>query len=349
MERRKSREVSVGNLKIGNNHPIRVQSMTKTLTTDVEGTIKQILELEEAGCEIIRCAVPDMDSAKALGAIKKGINIPLVADIHFDYRLALESAKHVDKLRINPGNIGGEEKVKAVVDAAKNYNLPIRIGVNSGSVEKHLVEKYGVTAQAMVESAMNHIKLLENQDFENIIVSLKATDINKAVDAYKLLATKVDYPFHLGITESGRAYSGIVKTSAGLGALLQQGLGDTLRVSLTEDPKEEVKLGHEILQALDIRQRTRVIISCPTCGRVRVNLMKIAKEIEEKTAHITKPIKIAVMGCVVNGPGESKEADIGVACGIKRAVIFKKGKVVKTVDEDKIVEELLKEIDTIEV
>lgn len=341
-----TRVVQIGNLKIGGGNPIRVQSMCNTDTRDAAATIKQILDLEDAGCEIIRVAVPDMVAAKAIKDIKKGIHIPLVADIHFDYQLALESIKNgVDKVRINPGNIGSMENVKKVVDVCKDKNIPIRIGINTGSLEKEAEEKYGRTAQAMVESALKHIQILEKLNFNDIVISLKASDIQRTVEAYRLLSQKVDYPLHLGITEAGTLNIGTIKSSVGLGIMLFEGLGDTIRVSLTGDPIEEVRVGWEILKSLKLRDRGVNLISCPTCGRTEIDLIGLANKVEKALLGVDKPITVAVMGCVVNGPGEAKEADIGVAGGHHQGVIFKKGQILKTIPEDQILEELLKEID----
>jgi len=343
MERKKTRGVRVGKLKIGNNAPISVQSMCTTHTGDINTTLKQIHELENAGCKIIRVSVVDIDEAKALKKIKENINIPLVADIHFDYRLAIESAKYADKLRINPGNIGSNDKVKLVVEQAKDYNIPIRIGVNLGSLDKRIIEKFGLTSKAMVESALKHIKILEELDFYNTVISMKAYDIKRTVDAYRMMADKVDYPFHIGITEAGTAYTGTIKSSIGIGSLLLDGIGDTIRVSLTTNPVDEVRAGIEILNSLSIR-KGRTIISCPGCGRTEIDLIGLTKSVEQATSHIKKPIKIAVMGCVVNGPGEAKEADVGVAGAKNFGIIFRKGKVVKKVKKDKILKALLDEI-----
>lgn len=347
INRRKTKKLNIGGVFLGGDAPIRIQSMCNTDTHDVKATVAQINGLEKLGCELVRVAVPDMAAAKAIGEIKKKINIPLVADIHFDYRLALECIKQeIDKLRINPGNIGSEEKIKAVVKAAKKQKIPIRIGVNSGSLEKDILKKYDnkVTAQGMVESALRHIKILENEDFYDIVISLKASDIQRTIQAYRLLSQKVDYPLHLGITEAGTPFSGTVKSAIGLGALLLEGIGDTIRVSLTGDPAEEVKVAKEILKALNLRKFGPDIISCPTCGRTEIDLIKLVREVEEKTSYIKKPIKIAVMGCVVNGPGEAREADVGVAGGRGCGVIFRKGKIVKTVKENEIVKALTEEI-----
>jgi len=343
---KQTREVQIGNLKIGGGNPIRIQSMCNTDTRDAVTTIKQILDLENAGCEIIRVAVPDMAAAKAIKDIKKNIHIPLVADIHFDYKLALESIKNgVDKVRINPGNIGSDENVKKVVDACKDKNIPIRIGINTGSLEKEAEVKYGRTAQAMVESALKHIQILEKLNFHNIVISMKASDIQRTVEAYRLLSEKVDYPLHLGITEAGTLNIGTVKSSVGLGIMLFEGLGDTIRVSLTGDPLEEVRVGWEILKSLKLRNRGVNLISCPTCGRTEIDLIGLANQVEKALLSVNKPITVAVMGCVVNGPGEAKEADIGVAGGHHQGVIFKKGQIICTVPEDQILSQLLSEIE----
>lgn len=347
MQRRQTRQVMVGSVPVGGDAPITVQSMTNTDTRDVSATVSQILKLEEAGCEIIRVAVPDMEAAQKLADIKSQIHIPLVADIHFDYKLALEAVKQgVDKLRINPGNIGDKSRVKEVVEAAKAAGIPIRIGVNGGSLEKGLIEKYGkVCAPALVESAMGHIKQLEALDFYDIIVALKSSDIGLTLEAYKLLADKVDYPFHIGITESGTRFRGTVKSSIGVGALLLNGLGDTLRISLTGDPVEEVKVGKEILSSLGIREFGIRLISCPTCGRCQVNLDRIASEVEKRIENVDKSLTLAVMGCAVNGPGEAREADIGIASGRGEALIFIKGEIVRKVKEEEIVDALMEEIE----
>jgi len=343
---KKTRVVKIGNLKIGGGNPIRVQSMCNTDTRDATATTKQILDLENAGCEIIRVAVPDMIAAKAIKDIKKNIHIPLVADIHFDYQLALESIKNgVDKVRINPGNIGKIENVQKVVDACKDKKIPIRIGINTGSLEKEAEEKYGRTAQAMVASALKHIQILEKLNFHDIIISMKASDIQRTVEAYRLLSQKVDYPLHLGITEAGTLNIGTVKSSVGLGIMLFEGLGDTIRVSLTGDPLEEVRVGWEILKSLKLRSRGVNLISCPTCGRTEIDLIGLANKVEKTLLTVDKPITVAVMGCVVNGPGEAKEADIGIAGGHHQGVIFKKGQVLYTVPEDQILSSLLSEID----
>jgi len=346
IRRRKSRKVIIKDVEIGGDSPITVQSMTNTKTYDIENTVNQILALENAGCDIVRVAVPDMASAEAISKIKKQIHIPLVADIHFDYRLAIESIKQgVDGLRINPGNIGNAENVIKVVEMAKSYEIPIRIGVNSGSLEKDLLKKYeGPKPEALVESALRHVEILEDMNFRNIVISLKSSDVLTSIYSYKLIAQKVDYPLHLGITEAGTLLTGTIKSSIGLGILLYEGIGDTIRVSLTGEPVEEVKVGLEILKSLNLRQHGINLISCPTCGRTQIDLIKIANEVQEKLAYIKKPLKVAVMGCIVNGPGEAREADIGIAGGNKRVAIFKKGEIIKTVPEEDAVLELMKEI-----
>ncbi len=315
--RRKTRQIKLGGLLIGGDAPISVQSMCSTDTRDVSATLRQIMDLELAGCEVVRCAVPDQDAAGALKQVRDGCNIPLVADIHFDYRLALAAIDAgIDGLRINPGNIGERWKVSEVVRACQERQIPIRIGVNGGSLEKELLRKHGhATAAAMVESALNHIRVLEEESFDQIKISLKASDIGRTVAAYRLLAQQVDYPLHVGITEAGTVFSGTIKSAVGLGVLLSEGIGDTLRVSLTGDPVTEVRVGWEILKSLELRQRGPVFISCPTCGRCRINLIDIASEVEERLQNLPLPLKIAVMGCAVNGPGEAREADLGIAGG----------------------------------
>lgn len=346
--RRKTRPVRVGRYTIGGDAPIVVQSMTKTDTRDVDATLRQIEQLEAAGCEIIRMAVPDAEAARAVAEIRKRTQAALVADIHFQYRLALAVLDAgIDKLRINPGNIGDAEKVRAVVKKAQACGVPIRIGVNAGSLERHLLEKYGYpTPEAMVESALEHVRILEELDFRDIIISLKASSVNMTVAAYRLLASQVDYPFHLGITEAGTQFSGTVKSAIGLGILLAEGIGDTLRVSLAADPVEEVRAAYEILKALEIRARGPMIIACPTCGRLEVDMFKIVEEIERQTAHIHEPLHLAVMGCAVNGPGEARSAHVGVACGRGNGVIYRDGKAIRRVPEDRIVPELVKEIES---
>ena len=344
--RRKSRKVKVGNMHIGGNADISIQSMTTTDTTDADATVKQILELEEVGCEIIRVSAPTMEAAQALKDIKKNINIPLVADIHFDYRIALEAAKYVDKLRINPGNIGNEEKVKLVVKAAKDYGLPIRIGVNLGSLERDLFQKYGYSAEGMVESALRHVKILEDLNFYNTVVSLKASDVPRMVEAYRLFAAKTDYPLHLGVTEAGSKLPGSIKSAMGFGILLSEGIGDTIRVSLSENPTEEVRAAKLILRSLGLRNVGVEVTSCPTCARTHVDVIKLVEELESKTENIKKPIHVAVMGCAVNGPGESKKVDLGIVGGAGNTnLLYKEGKIVGKIEQDKIVETLLKEIE----
>jgi (E)-4-hydroxy-3-methylbut-2-enyl-diphosphate synthase len=345
-QRRQTRQISIGNVKVGSNAPISVQSMTNTQTQDVKATTRQIIALERAGCEIIRVAVPDMEAAQAIAKIKQQITIPLIADIHFDFRLALASAKAgADALRINPGNIGDKAKIKAVVDCAKDHNIPIRIGVNAGSLEKHIEQRLGATAQAMVESAMDNIKILEDLNFHDIKVSLKASDVSRTVQAYQLLSLKTNVPFHVGVTEAGGLYAGITKSAIGIGMLLAQGLGDTIRVSLTRDPVEEIRTGFEILRALGIRSRGPELISCPTCGRCKIDLFKIAEQVEKALLDNPSQIKVAIMGCIVNGPGEAKEADIGIAGGDGMGILFKKGKVIRKIEQDQLVDQLLGEID----
>jgi (E)-4-hydroxy-3-methylbut-2-enyl-diphosphate synthase len=347
IQRKKTRKIKVGDIFIGGNAPISVQSMTKTNTADVKATVKQIKKLEKIGCEIIRVAVPDMKAAQALGQIKKQINLPLVADIHFSAELALEAInQNVDKLRINPGNIGNEEKIKAVVLAAQKKKIPIRIGVNAGSLEKDLLFKYGgkATAEAMAESAMRHVKILEKYNFQDIIISLKASDIERTVAAYRLLSQKVDYPLHLGITEAGTAFPGTVMSAIGLGILLEEGIGDTLRVSLSAPPEEEVKAAWEILKSLKIRKRGVTITSCPTCGRTEIDLIKLVEKVEKATQSIDKDMHLAVMGCVVNGVGEAREADLAIVGGKKVGLIVKKGEIIKKVPEKNLFNEFIKEL-----
>jgi (E)-4-hydroxy-3-methylbut-2-enyl-diphosphate synthase len=349
MVRRKTRAVFVGRIQVGGGAPISVQSMTKTDTRDPVSTVEQINQLTKDGCEIIRAAVPDVEAAAALPDILKGISIPLVADIHFDHRLALEAIKAgVDGLRINPGNIGSRNKVEEVVRAAHGQGIPIRIGVNAGSLEKELLAKFGgVTADAMVESAMRHINILEDLNFTNIKLSIKASNVPLMLEAYRLIAEKVDYPLHIGVTESGTLRSGMVKSAVGIGILLSEGIGDTIRVSLTGHPGHEVRAGFDILRALGLRSRGVEFISCPTCGRTSIDLIKIAGEVEEKLQGLDRPLKVAIMGCVVNGPGEAREADVGIAGGKGFGLIFRKGEILRKVPEDSLVEELLKEIETI--
>ena len=347
MKRRKTRKIFLGKVPIGGGSPITVQSMTNTKTNDVEKTVNQIHQLEEAGCDIVRVAVPDLDSCNALKEIKKRINIPLVADVHFDYKLAIGSVENgADGLRINPGNIGSSERVREVVKACKERNIPIRIGVNSGSVKKEYLEKYnGVNEYSIVYSALEHVRILEDMNFNNMKISLKASDIALTVKSYMKMAEYVDYPFHIGITEAGTPWRGTIKSAVGIGALLFIGLGDTIRVSLTGDPVEEVKVGKEILNSLGLSNDSLEIISCPTCGRTQIDLIQIANEVERRTKNIKKHIKIAVMGCAVNGPGEAREADIGIAGGKGSGLIFKKGEIIKKVKEEELVNEFMKEIE----
>ena len=349
MERRLTRQIKVGPVLIGGDAPIAVQSMTNTKTQNVQATLEQIRKMADAGCDIIRCAVPDMDAALALKDIVGGSPIPVIADIHFDYRLALQAiTSGVQGLRLNPGNIGGTEKVKAVVEAAKLKNIPIRIGVNAGSLPKDLLEKYGhPTAEALVEAAWRHIRILEDMDYRNIKVSLKCHDVPLTLAAYRLLAAQCDYPLHVGITEAGTVTSGIIKSAVGIGALLAEGIGDTIRVSLTGDPVNEVKAGFEILKALGLRTYGATLISCPTCGRTSIDLEKLATVVEAKLADIKEPISVAVMGCIVNGPGEAREADVGIAGGRGEGLVFRKGQVLKKVPEECLVNELFNEIDKI--
>jgi len=346
ISRKKTRQINIGDVPIGNGTPIAVQSMTNTFTADVDATVSQILRLQDAGCEIVRVAVPDEASARAITAIKQRILIPVIADIHFSYRLAIASARAgADALRINPGNIGGKTKIKTVIDCARDHGISIRVGVNSGSIEKTLLKKYQApTAAAMVESAIRHLDMIGSFGFENMKVSLKASDVGRTIEAYRLFSQKSDFPLHLGVTEAGSLFPGLVKSAIGIGTLLAEGIGDTLRVSLTRDPVEEVRAAFEILKALGIRQRGPDIISCPTCGRCNIDLFHIVDEVERATINHVAPIKIAIMGCVVNGPGEAKEADIGIAGGDGRGVLFKKGEVVKTFPQDKLIDVLLKEI-----
>lgn len=349
MERRITRKVKVGSVYLGGDSPVVIQSMTNTDTRDVEATLDQIRALHIAGCEIIRCAVPDMKAAEAIRDICAGSPIPVVADIHFDYRLALMCIENgISALRINPGNIGSKERVGKVVEAAKKKNIPIRIGVNSGSLEKELLEKYGEpTAEALVESALKHVKILEDLDFYDIVISIKSSNVPMMIEAYRLMSNKCDYPLHLGVTESGTVFKGTIKSSIGIGTLLAEGIGDTIRVSLTSDPIEEIKVAKEILKALGLRKGGLEFISCPTCGRTEIDLIGIAKEVESRLDNIKKDIKVAVMGCVVNGPGEAREADIGIAGGKGQGIIFKKGEIIKTCKEEDLVSELMKEIDSL--
>ena len=349
MERRKTRQIQVGSVKIGGGAPVSVQSMTNTKTQNAQATLAQIRRLADLGCDIIRCAVPDQEAALALKDITAGSPIPVIADIHFDYRLALQAIESgVDGLRLNPGNIGGPDKVRAVVEAARARHLPIRIGVNAGSLPRDLLEKYGhPTPEALVEAAWRHIHILEDMEYGNIKVSLKCHDVPLTLAAYRLLASQCDYPLHVGITEAGTVHSGLIKSAVGIGALLAEGIGDTIRVSLTGDPAEEVKAGFEILKALGLRQHGATLISCPTCGRTSIDLEKLAGQVEAHLAGIKEPITVAVMGCVVNGPGEAREADVGIAGGKGEGLIFRKGEILRKVPENMLVEELFKEIDAI--
>ncbi len=341
-----SRQVVAGGLPIGGGAPISVQSMLNVPSTDVEGSVRQARALEAAGCDIIRAAIPDMEAVRLIPAIKEAVGIPLVADIHFDYRLALEAAAAgVDKIRINPGNIGSEDRVKAVADCCRTKGIPIRIGVNSGSVEREILAKYGSpTPEALVESALYHVSLLEKFDFEDIVISIKSSSVASMIRAYELCSTRCEYPLHLGVTEAGTERMGLIKSSIGIGSLLQRGIGDTIRVSLTADPVQEVRAGIDILRALGLREGPE-LVSCPTCGRTRIDLIRIAGEVEERLRSCRKPIKVAVMGCVVNGPGEAREADIGLAGGRGEGLLFRKGEILRKVPEEKLVDELMKEIE----
>ena len=349
IERRKSKKVFAGNVAIGGDSKITVQSMLNVPAENVEGNVKQALELEAAGCEIVRLTVPNKEAVKTLYAVKNAVKIPVVADIHFDYKCALESVEAgVDKIRINPGNIGSDDRIKAVADACKLHNIPIRIGVNSGSLEKDLLAKYGsVTPEALCESALRHASLLEKFDFDDIVISIKSSNVQTMVAAYRLIADKCSYPLHLGVTEAGTRRMGMIKSAAGIGALLLDGIGDTIRVSLTADPVAEIAAGFDILKAVGIKTDCPQIVSCPTCGRTKIDLIGLAEKVEAALANCNKPIKVAVMGCVVNGPGEAKEADIGVAGGDGCGMLFKHGEVLRKVDEKDIVEELLKEIESL--
>ena len=343
---RNKRIVNVGGVKIGGNEPISIQSMCNTDTRNAEDTVSQILALEERGCEIIRVAVPDMEAAEAVKKIKEQIHIPLVTDIHFDYKLALKSIENgADKIRINPGNIGSQEKVREVVEAAKYKGIPIRIGVNGGSLEKHLLEKYkSPTPEALVESAEGHVAILEDLNFKDIVVSIKVSSVPDTIEAYRIFDSKHDIPLHVGVTEAGTLKSGIIKSSVGIGALISENIGDTIRVSLTADPLEEISAAKEILKSLGLRKSGAELISCPTCGRTQINLIKLANEVEQRLSVIDKSIKVAVMGCAVNGPGEAREADVGIAGGKGEALIFKKGEIIKKVPEENAVDALFFEI-----
>ena len=344
MYRDHTKVVQIGNKKIGGGNPILIQSMTNTKTENVEATVRQILELEAAGCDIIRCAVPTMEAAQALKEIKKQIHIPLVADIHFDYRLAIAAMENgADKIRINPGNIGSTDRIQAVVDVAKERNIPIRVGVNSGSLEKELVEKYhGVTAEGLVESALDKVRIIEEMGYDNLVISIKSSDVMMCAKAHELIAEKTDHPLHVGITEAGTLYSGNIKSAVGLGIILSQGIGDTIRVSLT--PLEEIKSAKRILKTLGLRKGGIEVVSCPTCGRTRIDLIGLANQVEAMVQDIPLDIKVAVMGCVVNGPGEAKEADIGIAGGVGVGLLIKKGEIVRKVPEDQLLDTLREEL-----
>ncbi|MBQ3134401.1 MAG: flavodoxin-dependent (E)-4-hydroxy-3-methylbut-2-enyl-diphosphate synthase [Oscillospiraceae bacterium] len=344
-----SKQIMVGNVPVGGGAPVSVQSMCNTRTDDVAATVEQIRRLSAAGCQIIRVAVPDMDAARAVGAIKEQIDIPLVVDIHFDYKLALEAiAAGADKVRINPGNIGGEDRVKAVADACRRKNIPVRIGVNGGSLEKSLLAKYGgVCPEAMVESAFGHVRLLNKFDFDDICISLKSSSVPMTMKAYQLMRMKSDYPLHIGVTEAGTVRMGTLKSAVGIGGLLAMGIGDTMRVSLSADPVEEVYAAREILKAAGIRKEGAELVSCPTCGRTRIDLIGLANEVEQRLQSVDKPITVAVMGCVVNGPGEASAADCGIAGGVGEGLLFKKGQIVKKVPQEQLVDELFALIDTL--
>lgn len=344
--REQTKVVNIGDRKIGGGNPVLIQSMTNTPTEDVEATVAQILRLERAGCEIIRCTVPHMEAARALAEIKKQIHIPLVADIHFDYKMAIAAMENgADKIRINPGNIGGKDKVSAVVSAAKERNIPIRVGVNSGSLERELVEKYhGVTAEGIVESALDKVGIIEDCGYDNLVISIKSSDVMMCVKAHELLAAKTNYPLHVGITESGTVMSGNIKSAVGLGIILNQGIGDTIRVSLTGDPVEEIKSAKLILRTLGLRKGGIEVVSCPTCGRTKIDLIALAAQVEEMVQDIPLDIKLAVMGCAVNGPGEAKEADIGIAGGIGEGLLIKKGEIVRKVPEQELLDTLREEL-----
>lgn len=349
IKRKLTRQIHIGPVAIGGGAPVSVQSMTNTKTTDTAATVAQIRALTEAGCDIVRLAVPDMEAAKNLGNIISAVDVPLVADIHFDYRLALEAMQQgIAALRLNPGNIGGAENVRLVAAAARKRHIPIRIGVNAGSLDKALLAKYGkITPEAMVESALQHVRLLEAEDFHDIKISLKAHDVPLTLEAYRLMSETVDYPLHLGITEAGTVHSGMIKSAVGIGALLAEGIGDTFRISLTGDPVVEVRVANEILKSLGLREYGPTLVSCPTCGRTSIDLPGIAAEVEKRLEAVKKPIQVAVMGCVVNGPGEAREADVGIAGGKGEGLIFHKGEILRKVPENMLVEELFKEIDAI--
>lgn len=349
MKRKETKKIKIGNTFVGGDSEISVQSMTNTNTKDIDSTILQISALEKAGCDIVRCAVPDLDSCVALSEIIKKVKIPVVADIHFDYKIALSAIDSgISALRINPGNIGSITKVKLLAEKAKYNNIPIRIGVNSGSLQKDILDKYGgVCPEALVESALEHINILESVNFHDIVISIKSSNVLNMIESYRIISKKVNYPLHLGVTEAGTIWRGTIKSSIGIGTLLCEGIGDTIRVSLTGDPLEEIRTGREILKSIGYLNEGIEFISCPTCGRTQINLINIAEEVEKRLANCTKNIKVAIMGCIVNGPGEAKEADIGIAGGIGEGLIFKKGVIIKKVKEENLVEELIKEIENI--
>ncbi len=346
MLRQNTKEIRIGDVVIGGNHPVAIQSMTNTKTEDIKGTIEQIHRLEAAGCEIVRCTVPTLEAAEALREIKKNIQIPLVADIHFDYRMAIAAIENgADKIRINPGNIGGEERLRAVVDKAKEHEIPIRVGVNSGSLEKTLLEKYGaVTAEGIVESALDKVRMIEEMEYDNLVVSIKSSDVMMCVKAHELIAEQCPYPLHVGITEAGTVYSGNIKSSIGLGIILYEGIGNTIRVSLTGDPSEEIRSAKLILKTLGLRKGGIEVVSCPTCGRTQIDLIGLANQVEKMVQEFPLDLKVAVMGCVVNGPGEAREADIGIAGGKGEGLLIKKGEVVKKVKEEELLETLRREL-----
>lgn len=346
MLRQNTKEIRIGDVVIGGNHPVAIQSMTNTKTEDIKGTVEQIHRLEAAGCEIVRCTVPTLEAAEALREIKKNIQIPLVADIHFDYRMAIAAIENgADKIRINPGNIGGEERLRAVVDKAKEHEIPIRVGVNSGSLEKTLLEKYGaVTAEGIVESALDKVRMIEEMEYDNLVVSIKSSDVMMCVKAHELIAEQCPYPLHVGITEAGTVYSGNIKSSIGLGIILYEGIGNTIRVSLTGDPSEEIRSAKLILKTLGLRKGGIEVVSCPTCGRTQIDLIGLANQVEKMVQEFPLDLKVAVMGCVVNGPGEAREADIGIAGGKGEGLLIKKGEVVKKVKEEELLETLRREL-----
>lgn len=346
MERRKSRKIKLGNTTLGGDSPVLVQSMLNVPSTNIDGSVAQAKALAAAGCQVIRFAIPDEAALDLIEPIKYAVDVPLVADIHFNYRLALGAASGIDKIRINPGNIGSDDRVKAVADICREKQIPIRIGVNSGSLEKHILAKYGApTPEAMVESAMYHAALLEKFDFNDIVISIKSSNVPTMIAAYEMAAQRCDYPLHLGVTEAGTERMGIIKSAAGIGSLLCHGIGDTIRVSLTDDPVKEVFAAMDILKAIGLKNDSPYLIACPTCGRTRIDLVGLAKQVEEKLRDVHKPIKVAVMGCVVNGPGEAREADIGIAGGDGEGLLFKKGQILRKVPEDQLLTELMKEID----